>query len=226
VSLDLRPYQHVNRALDLLLSPLFDGFLAPEHRADLEKSGLTDTTIRMQKIRSVPPDLIDRLLGFDPKQVVSAYILPFADPRGGWTDHVRMKVFPSYADRHGRTVKYLGPRGAAPRLYFPLVTLPALGDMTRPLYFVEGAKKALAVAQLGLPAVGFEGIEGWHVAGSRELLPDFDRIALRSRVVALVPDGDEQTNPQVARGARKLADALRAVGARPRLVCLPAEVAA
>src|SRR5262249_31641380 len=86
---------------------------------------------------------------------------------------------------------------------------------------VEGAKKALKVAQLGLPAVGFEGIECWHAAGSDDLLPDFRFIPLRGRVVDLLPDGDVRTNRNVERGAHRLADALAERGARVRFVILP-----
>ena len=110
----------MNPTLALLLSSLYPGALAPAHRADLDKSGLTEATIRLQKIRAVPPDLIDRLLGFKSPQVDSAYLLPFADPQGGWMDHVRLRVFPAHTDREGRTVKYLGPKGVPPRLYLPL----------------------------------------------------------------------------------------------------------
>jgi hypothetical protein len=96
----------------------------------------------------------------------------------------------------------------------------------RPFWCVEGVKKCLAVAQLGLPAVGFEGIEGWHAKGSRDLLPDFERVPLRGRVVELLPDGDWRTNPHVRRGVERFAEALATRGARPRLVVLPAEAAA
>jgi lysophospholipid acyltransferase (LPLAT)-like uncharacterized protein len=77
------------------------------------------------------------------------------------------------------------------------------------------------VAQLGLTAVGFCGIEGWHRGGSRALLADFDTLRLQGRTVELVPDGDWRTNPAVARGAERLAQALDARGARVRLVMLP-----
>jgi hypothetical protein len=40
----------VNPTLALLLSNLFPGDLAPEHRADLERSGLTDETLQAQAI--------------------------------------------------------------------------------------------------------------------------------------------------------------------------------
>ena len=82
--------------LDFLLSCLYDHDpLMADHLADLRKSGLTDETIARQKLRTVPPDMIDELLGFPTPRVVSAYLIPFPDPRGGWMDHVRMKVFPA-----------------------------------------------------------------------------------------------------------------------------------
>ena len=93
------------------------------------------------------------------------------------------------------------------------------------VWLVEGAKKALALAQLELPAVGFEGIEGWHAKGTTALLPDFNLISLSGRVVELVPDGDVQTNPDVRRGAERLAAALATRGARPRLIALPRRLA-
>jgi hypothetical protein len=44
-----------NRTLEHLLSCIYKGILAPEHLADLLKSGLSDENICSQKIRSVPP---------------------------------------------------------------------------------------------------------------------------------------------------------------------------
>ena len=61
-------------------------------------------------------------------------------------------------------MKYLQPRGSGARLFFTRPTLGESLEGTAPLWLVEGEKKALAVAQLGLPAVGFCGIEGWHAA--------------------------------------------------------------
>lgn len=217
----------MNPHLDFLLSDVYhDATLHREHLADLRRSGLTDETIRTQKIRTVPPSMINQLLGFDIPAVRSAYLIPFPDPRGGFMDHVRMKIFPSFTDHQGSTVKYLQPRRSGVRLFFPLATLDAVLHSDAPLYVVEGEKKALAVAQLGLPSVGFCGIEGWHPAGSRSLLPDFDAIPLKGRVIELTLDGDVQTNPNVERGALRFAEALEARGARVRVVALPVEVPA
>jgi hypothetical protein len=209
--------------LEHLLSPAYGGSLAPEHRADLQKSGLTDDTIAKQKIRSIPPAMFGQLLGFDVPKVTSAYLLPFPDSRGGWFDHVRMKVFPALTT-DGGTIKYLQPKRSGVRIYFPLATLDGVLRSADPLYIVEGEKKALSVAQLGLPAVGLCGIEGWHVAGARELHPDLDDVGLCGRTIYLVPDADVRTNGAVHRAVHRLVDALGARGvAEAKLVLVPPE---
>jgi hypothetical protein len=234
----------VNRTLEFLLSPVFDGALAPAHREDLDKSGLTAETIAAQRFRSVPVDMVDLLAGFHVKNAKSAYLLPFADPRGGWMlDHPKLKVFALDADQtddvrgdqvveerrakwryNGGARKYLARRRSAPRLFFPLATMSRALESDEPLFLVEGEKKSAAVAQLGLPAVGLESAWGWHMKGTTTLLPDFDLILMTGRVVELVPDSDIATNPMVAASMRRLADSLRTAGARPRLVRLPSEV--
>lgn len=214
----------MNPFLRYMLSDTSPGGLAPSHLQDLDASGLTGETIRRQRIRSVPPGMISRLTGFEIPSASSAMLIPFPDPPGDFMDHVRIKVFPTLTDRAGHSIKYLQPRHSGVRLFFPFLQMPEALRGTVPLWLVEGEKKALAVAQLGLAAVGFCGIEGWHVAGSSALLPDFGLLRLTGRVVELVPDGDCQSNPAVARGAFRLADALERRGARVRLVVLPADV--
>lgn len=216
----------MNPHLALLVGPVFGGALAPDHLADLRKSGLHDDLVAEQGIRSVPPGMIGRLLGFDVSVVQSACLFPFPAPRGGFTDHVRVKVFPALQDGDGHSVKYLQPKGSAPRLYFVRRCLAAVRSETGPLWVVEGEKKALAVAQLGMPAVGFGGAEGWHRKGTPDLIDDFSAIPLRGRVVELLPDGDVQTNVNVADAMRRFVAALRAAGANPRLRLLPKASAA
>lgn len=204
----------MNAHLDSLLSAIYDGTRLdhPGHLADLRRSSLTDETIRLQKMTDVPPGMIDQLLGFATSKVRSAYLLPFADPRGrGWMDHIRMKIFPPLATKHG-TIKYLQPRRSGVRIFFPLATLDAVLHSSDELYVVEGEKKSLAVAQLGLPAIGICGIDGWHTAGSPDLHPDVDDVGLRQRVINVVPDADMRTNPDVYRAVERLVQALRRRG--------------
>jgi len=214
----------MNLFLEHLLSRAFDGALAAEHAADLRKSGLTDATIAAQFIRSVPPSMIARLLGFDLPGIRSALLFPFRSPAGGFMDHVRVKIFPTLTDADGHSVKYLQRKGSSPRLYFVAACLPEVLEGDAPLWIIEGEKKALAVAQLELPAVGFCGVEGWHVRGERRLLADFDAIRLRGRIIELLPDADYRTNPNVKRAVQRLGAELVARGARPRVVLLPSEL--
>jgi Domain of unknown function (DUF3854) len=215
----------MNPTLSLLLSNLFPGDLAPEHRDDLSKSGITDATIQAQYIRSVPPAMIDPLLGYSAPEIRSALLFPFRSPDGGFMNHIFLKRFPPGRDRRNHMVKYLTRKGATPRLYFPQPHLRTVCTSDRPLWLVEGLKQSLAVAQLGeLVTVGFMGIEGWHVKGSTDLLPDFDQIPLKGRRVEILPDSDFQTNADVERGVRRLGQALLARGARPRIRLLPTTV--
>jgi hypothetical protein len=217
----------VNRDLGFLLSAVYDNaLLHPEHLADLRKSGITDETIRVQKIRTIPPRMLDLLAGFTvPAMVTSAYVIPYADPAGGFMPHVRMKVFPPITEGDGPTLKYLQPPRSGVRVFFPIATLAAVVDSDAPLWLLEGEKKSLAVAQRGMPTIGIAGISGWNAPGSRRLHPDFDRIPLMGRVVEIVPDSDWQTHPQVRAAVGALATALAGAGARPRVVVLPDEVA-
>jgi hypothetical protein len=236
---DPTPRDHV----EFLLSDAYrNSTLDPEHQADLDKSGITAETRELHRLRSVPPQMIDLILGFRSPRVRSAYLIPFPDPRGGWFDHVKLKVFSAdgagdvrgdhveqYRERYrysNGARKYLVRRASSPRVFFCLHELSAALEGDTPLWCVEGPKKALAVAQLGLPAIGIESAWGWHEKGSRELLPDFDLIALHGRTVKVVPDSDVSTNPDIMRSMRQLGDALRAVGAHPRLVRLPQEIPA
>ena len=233
----------MNRHLDFLLSCVYDNSaLHPEHLADLRRSGLTDETIATHKVRTVPPAMIDQLLGFHMPNVRSACLFPFPTATGGFADYVKMKVFSDVEaddirgdeiEEHeekwrynGGQRKYLVRRQAAPRLYFPIPTMGRALDSTEPVWVVEGMKKALSVMQLGLPVVGFESPFSWHLKGSTALLPDFTLVKLAGRIVELVPDSDIQTNSMIAGSMRRFADALRAAGARPRLVRLPEAIRA
>jgi hypothetical protein len=115
-------------------------------------------------------------------------------------------------------------QGLPERVYFVARCLREVLEGDAPLWLVEGEKKAAAVAQLGLPAIAIAGVEGWHRRGELRLLPDFDAIRLRDRIVEVLPDGDVETNPNVRRAVHSLGNALAVRGARPRLVHLPREL--
>lgn len=213
----------VNATFALLMSPVYgEGSLHPEHRADLGKSDVSEALRVEQGIRSVPPSDFPRLLDREVSSVVrSMMLLPFPDPAGGWMGHFQVKLFPPPADTAGRRPKYRQPSGAGSRLYFVRRVLADVLAPTPELWITEGIKKTLRAAELGLPAIGIQGIDNWHPRRTRRLLADFDRLPMRGRAVRIIPDGDVRANPRVERAVADFAEALEARGARVRIVLLP-----
>ncbi len=162
--------------------------LAPEHYKDLQKSGLSDDTIREACIKSVPPGQINRQLGFNIDGLVSMYEIPFVG------EYSRFKVF--YEEGKGfntdgdKKPKYLTRKDSGNRLYIPSKVKPVIKDVSVPLEITEGEKKALKACQEGLNCIGVTGLWNWKVIGREKLIPDFDKIRLDGRTVILTPDND------------------------------------
>jgi putative DNA primase/helicase len=142
--------------------------------------------------------------------------------------------------------KYLAPPGKGNYFYFaPGCKKEWLADESLPVVITEGEKKTLALdraAWLGLSdaaerpkflAVGLSGV--WNFRGTvartvnasgnrvpvKGLIPDFQLINWKKRIVYLLFDADVQTNESVAAARRRLASELRALGAHVLFVDLP-----
>ena len=122
----------------------------------------------------------------------------------------------------GKVVKYEHPA----RVSCYLDVLPRFADdldnLSIPLWFTEGIKKADALASLGHPVVpvSLNGVWGWSYDG--ELLPDFDQIALDSRPVVIAFDSDADTNEHVKLARVRFAQQLTARGALVSYTNIPA----
>lgn len=182
----------------------------PDHLADLRKSGLTDETLLAMGVYSVPPADITRLLGWNPPQVLSALAFPYPKTDG----FVRLKVFPSYQDKSGHTVKYLQPKGTPPHLYVLPVVEAILTNPALPLAVAEGEKKAAAMTQAGIMAVGVGGIWAWTEAKTHALIPELDRITWVEREVTLYFDSDIWHRPDLLNAVYALGKELEERGAR------------
>lgn len=156
-----------------------------EHRADLEKSGVSVRTALSHGLYSVTRSGLGELLGYPPDpQIKSALIFPYAD------GFFRAKVFPSYKNKKGDTVKYLQPKGSSSRFYVPSsVSHRNLKDITRLLIFAEGEKKVLAAVEMGITDVlGVGGLWSWLENGAP--IKDFSLMHWAGREVWYVPDSD------------------------------------
>ena len=167
----------------------------------LRASGLTDTTIRANNLRTVG----------------DALVFPYRDLHGVLNCFCRRRLHQPLTGADGKQIRYLQERGTPRRAYFPVGSLPLLRDGTSPVYITEGEKKALALSQLGLAAVGIGGI--WcgtqDADGGHELIPDLTAILWSDRVVYVVFDYDEKevTRRDADAARRRLARVLMAAGA-------------
>jgi hypothetical protein len=165
---------------------------------NLRASGLIDATIWANGLRTEEDCLV----------------FPYRDLDGAVNCFARRRLHkPKVID--GKQVRYIQPKGSALRGYFPIASLTKLRDGEDPVYITEGEKKALALSQLGLAAVGIGGIWCGCKKGTEELIDDLAAVSWRDRIVYIVFDFDEKASTrQEANAARKrLAKALRTAGA-------------
>jgi putative DNA primase/helicase len=127
---------------------------------------------------------------------------------------------PRVAPRDGkpRTIKYEWP--AEKPLCIDLLPRyrDSLKDISIPIWFTEGAKKADAIAGLGqsiIPA-SLNGVWCWrnkNADGASIPLADFDDIALKGRRIVLAFDSDQAVNENVQKALKQFSAFLRKRGA-------------
>jgi len=190
---------------------------------NLRESGITRATARANGLRTA--DRSDEQfvrLGFGRYGNVArgGLLFPYYDLNGNDTGFARLRSHFSRTakGRNGgrKEVKYEQPVGQPNRAYFPAGSRDALLNPAAWVYITEGEKKALALSQLGLGAVGLSGVYGWKVKGKAELIPDLAAVPWAERAVYVVFDYDAKpdTRRYTAEAARQLATRLRREGAR------------
>ncbi len=194
--------------------PLSDGDLA-----NLRASGLTDATIRANGLYTESdPVKLGGLLNFSqwaeccrggglvfPYHSLEWTLIPFGRVR---------PLIQRVVD--GKANKYEQPFRKEPRAYFPAGSVKALRDGSGDVYITEGEKKAMALCQAGLTAVGVGGVDCWKVKGKEELIPDLAALRLTGRTVYVVYDYDPKptTRENVTRAKQRLAAVLLKAGAK------------
>jgi hypothetical protein len=159
--------------------------------------------------------------GFPPYQRrVPALVIPSFGVDGTLRCHrIRPEEPRERTDSPGRHVKYEHPAGTGLWLDVPPRSRPALSQGGKALWFVEGEKKADALASAGECVVGLMGVWGWTRGGLP--LPDFDGIGCIGREVFVCFDSDAARNVQVRLARARLARYLLARGAQVRIVEVP-----
>jgi len=197
---------------------------------DLARSGLTETDAKKLSLKVLTREQNGKLTGF----FVPGYLIPY-------TDIKKKKVKDAYRVRHleeipgkmgsvrKKPVRYTGPKGQLPHLYFPANFGNWAGlakDTSELIYLTEGEKKAAALCKAGLPCVAVPGVWGWKSKkhGVR-IIKDFACIdwgdADTPRRVAMVFDNDVIIKPEVLAALNALSYELTNFGAEVFIVHLP-----
>jgi hypothetical protein len=118
---------------------------------------------------------------------------------------------------NGHTVKYETCRGTRPSFAVPTRCLPLLLRSKCEVYFVEGYKKALAIASAGGCAVSLAGVYAWLTKaepnGPSEPIEDFDAVDWHGRLVFITYDSDAVLKDGVRYAERRIKQELESRGA-------------
>lgn len=175
--------------------------VCPEDLANLRESGLTDDTIRANGLRT------------EGEHPHGWLVFPYRDSAGAVNCFARRRLHTPRGDQ-----KYDQDKGTGKRAYFPAGSVGRLRAGADDVYVTEGEKKALALDQIGLAAVGLGGVwngteedgAGWRLIADLRGLP----WAGRRVFVCFDYDAKERTRRDVGAARRRLAKAFYAAGAR------------
>jgi hypothetical protein len=190
---------------------VFDG-----HLADLRKSGLSDDTIALMRVRSLDATELTAALGYAPDGVQSALALPYLG-----LDFVRYRLFPPGRSADGHAIRYLQASGSAVHLYILPAVRAVLTDVSVPICWTEGEKKAAKATQDGFPCVGLGGLWNWLEAGTANGIEELDAILHVEREQIIVPDSDVWTRPDLLQAVYAFGKELEARGACVAVVIVP-----
>jgi hypothetical protein len=190
--------------------------LRPHHLELLRKRSLCDETLFAAGLSSQEHPVYGLSL-----------VIPFVGADGNvvqywdgsaWQAYCQYRPDAPRTGKDGKTIKYPLPKGAPLHAYIPPTALTLLADPRCPLFITEGALKALALAQLGLAAVGLAGVWGWCKKRPRDengrgtgpyiVLDDLHALLRQPRSVYVVFDSDILAKPQVQQAESELGDML------------------
>lgn len=203
--------------------------------ADIEGSGITrEWAEKLGWFSTNDQPALRQLAGKSPKartKYGATLVFPFYDPLSGNMVGSRFKPELRPVNKAGKQApKYMQSWADGVLVYFPrTIDLAAWKDITRPVIFVEGEKKAGALAMLGFVVVGLCGV--WNFMPARDARTDehaselhpaiLQAVALAGRECVLVFDADARTNDKVMHALRTLAGLLEKHGAAAVKMAIP-----
>jgi hypothetical protein len=208
----------------------------PHHVAELAKSSIALEFATAANVYSCSdPGRLAKILNWPEdktlRTMTPGLVYPHLDPTTGKPNGYAQIKFDRPRKLRGQLIKYENPAKKPIQPYLTELAVRAMSDATVEIAITEGAKKALSLAAVGIPAIGLIGVEGWSkarkqgpkgkAAGERELLPELDLFQWNGRRVYIINDSDIAEKKQVQLAEFSLAQALRLKNADVRGVRLP-----
>ena len=200
------------------------GVLLSHHREMLEASTISAEVIEARGYRSIEDRQELRDLGFTAAQSqVPGLLIPLRRMDGEPGGYQYRPDNPRESD--GKTVKYESPKGQRNILDVPPTVRGELRRGRQAILITEGAKKADALASLGIPAINISGVYGWRGRNEDDgltALSDWEDVALKGNIIVLAFDSDILTKHEVHQALSRLKRFLEHKGAaRVRVLMLP-----
>jgi hypothetical protein len=197
--------------------------VSPEHRRQLEESGIDEKVALERGYKSVTVKAELRGYGFSDAQCrVPALLVPIYGVGGEIVTYQARPNTPRVVN--GKALKYETPKGSNLAIDVPRRVRDSLHDPNVPLWITEGSKKADSGASRDLCIVALLGVWGWrgrNAAGGLTALADWERIALKGRKVYLAFDSDVIEKKEVHGALMRLRAFLEQRGASVKIVRLP-----
>ncbi len=135
----------------------------------------------------------------------------------------QLRPYKPLKDKKGKPKKYMTPTGVGNIIDVHPRNKEAVTDSSVDLWITEGVKKGDAMTTHGLCAISLAGVWCWCVKNTKgkELLPDWDHVALHGRNVFVVYDSDVMVQPKVEQALERLVTVLEGRGASVQVVYLP-----
>ena len=196
--------------------------------SDLENSGIDlDTAMACGLESEMDQNRLFDILGWKGSTKIGPSLLfPYYEMGNNRNEPSLIRIKPDAPfTGSGEKMKYLQPKGASTKIYFPaIVDQNALMDNKISLFVTEGEKKAIKMVKEGYTCLAAPGVWNFHDPHSskekRRLKSCFDSIPLEDRRVYILFDAHEFLKKQVLTAKIALAEMLLKAGAKPYLLHL------
>jgi len=172
----------------------------------LRSSAINDDVIAARGYQSIgAADAAD--FGFSRAQLLGGLLIPLCGVDGSVKGYQLRPDEPRISNATGKPIKYETPYKQPNYLDVNPLMQPMVRMARQAIFITEGAKKADALASLGIPAISLTGVWNWRGKnddGGYSTLADWEDVNIRGSRFIIAFDNDIHTNPMVNNALRRL----------------------